>query len=151
MAQPIDGGKVSSRAAGAVLLALSALHVAWGLGSTAPFSTTEDLSDAVLGRVPTDDAFVPAPTCFAVAAALTTAASLVVDRPRWPPGVRRLGLGVLGGTLATRGVLGAAGRTDLLVPGSTSDRFRRNDRRSFAPLCLTLSAATAHAWRQARR
>jgi len=133
---------------GVVLLALSGQHVAWGLGSTAPFSTVEDLSDAVLGRLPSDGAFVGAPACFAVAGALATAASLVVDRPVWPASVRRLGLSVLTATLLARGALGVAGRTDLLVPGSTSDGFRRHDRRLFAPICLALGAGSARAMRR---
>ena len=131
-----------------MLLALSGLHVAWGLGSTAPFSTGEDLCDAVLGRVPPGGAIADAPACFAVAGALATAASLVVDRPPWPDGVRRLGLLVLTGTLAVRGAVGLAGRTDVLVPGSDSARFRHNDRRLFAPLCLALAAGAARTRRR---
>jgi hypothetical protein len=141
-------GRYAPPVAGAVLLALAGLHVAWGLGSTAPFATVEDLSDAVLGRAPGDGDFVAAPACFAVAGALATGASLVVDRPGWPAAMRRLGLSVLAATLLARGALGVAGRTDLLVPGSASDRFRRHDRRLYGPLCLALGAAAGGAVRR---
>jgi hypothetical protein len=33
-----------------------------------------------------------------------------------------------------------AGRTDLLAPGSSSERFRSLDRRVYSPICLTLAA-----------
>lgn len=137
------------------LLGLAALHGAWGLGSTAPFASHDELADAVLGRrahpgQPTGSVpIASAAACFAVAGALSVASSLVADRPRWPGRVRRLGLAVLSGTLLVRGVLGLAGRTDALVPGSTSLRFRRNDRRLFAPTCLLLAAGSLRALRRA--
>jgi hypothetical protein len=52
----------------------------------------------------------------------------------------RLGARVVTGVLATRGAFDMAGRTDLLAPGSSSDRFRTLDRRIYSPLCLTLAA-----------
>jgi hypothetical protein len=45
--------------------------------------------------------------------------------------------------LAARGILGLAGRTDLVSPGSDSTRFRRNDRAFLAPLCLLLAGGAA--------
>jgi len=60
---------------------------------------------------------------------------------------RQSGLVALTGILGARAALGFAGRTDVLVPVSTSDRFRRNDRRVFAPLCLALAAGAASARR----
>jgi hypothetical protein len=41
--------------------------------------------------------------------------------------------------LGIRGALGLAGRTDLLVPWSTSARFREIDRRFYGPLCVTMA------------
>jgi hypothetical protein len=41
--------------------------------------------------------------------------------------------------LTGRGVLGLAGRTDLMSPVSTGERFRRLDRRVYGPLCLPLA------------
>ena len=46
------------------LVALGALHVAWGRGSTFPYTQRADLNDAVIGRRTT-----PSPAaCFAIAA-----------------------------------------------------------------------------------
>ncbi|HMJ36036.1 MAG TPA: hypothetical protein VK501_19180 [Baekduia sp.] len=41
--------------------------------------------------------------------------------------------------------MGLAGRTDLVSPGATSERFRSLDRGYYAPLCLTLAALAAPA------
>ena len=51
--------------------------------------------------------------------------------------------GVLGG----RGVLGLAGRTSVVSPDSDGARFRRLDRRFYAPLCLGLAAGVLWAGR----
>ena len=76
---------------------------------------------------------------------LTTAAALVAGRPARSPRLRRAGAAGVVAVLATRGALGLAGRTDLAVPTATSPRFRRLDRRVYAPLCLALAAAAAPA------
>jgi len=63
--------------------------------------------------------------------------------------LRRLGAGGVIAVLTTRGAFGLAGRTDLLSPGSTSEDFRRLDRRFYSPLCLALAALSlpaATAW-----
>jgi hypothetical protein len=118
------------------LLAIGSLHVAWGRGSTFPFSDRDELRDAVIGRPTT-----PSPgACYAVAGALCAAAALVADVPGLPRGVQRLGVSGVGVVLATRAALGFAGRTDLASPGSGSARFRRLDRRIYSPLCLALAA-----------
>jgi hypothetical protein len=49
--------------------------------------------------------------------------------------------------LSGRGLLGLAGRTDVVSPGSSSARFRRLDRRVYSPLCLALAALTLPASR----
>ncbi len=120
----------------ATLCSLAGLHVAWGLGSSFPFSARDDLSEAVIGR-----GSVPSPAaCFAVAGALTIAGALVADVPGLPRGIQRAGVTGVAAVLASRAALGFAGRTDLASPGSVSTRFRRLDRRVYSPLCLALAA-----------
>jgi hypothetical protein len=109
--------------------------VAWGRGSSFPFKTKSDLSDAVIGS----DAVPSARACYAVAAALFAASALVADAPVAPRKVRRLGRRVVGAVLAVRGIAGLIGRTDALSPGSASPRFRSLDRRYYSPLCLVLA------------
>jgi Protein of unknown function (DUF3995) len=124
-------------------LGIAGVHVAWGRGSSFPLTTHADLTDAVIGR----DATPSPSSCYAVAAMLTVAAGLVAGVPFAPPRIRRLGVATVVTVLAARGAVGLAGRTDALVPGSSSPRFRRNDRRLFAPLCLALAAGSATALR----
>jgi uncharacterized protein DUF3995 len=129
---------LSTRLASTSLLAIAGLHVNWAGGSTWPLPDREALADEVAGR---PDSPPPSPAaCLAVAGLLTAAAALVSGRPRSAPGLSRLGAAGVVATLATRGGLGMAGRTDMLVPGSASERFRDRDRRVYAPLCLTLAA-----------
>ena len=124
------------RATAAILGSLAVLHLLWGRGSSFPFSEPDDLADAVVGR-----STVPPPAaCFAVAGALTIAAALVVDQPRLPDSIQRVGVTGVAAVLAARAALGFTGRTDLASPGSTSVRFRRLDRRVYSPLCLALAA-----------
>jgi hypothetical protein len=123
------------------LVAIAGIDVAWGRGSSFPFGSHGDLTYAVVGSNVTPSP----PACFAVAALLTTAAGLVAGVPIGPKRVRRLGVATVVAVLTARGAAGLAGRTDALVPGSTSPRFRRNDRRYFAPLCLALAAGSATA------
>jgi len=126
---------VRATTAGA-LGALAGLHVAWGRGSSFPFHDVDELTNAVAGR----RTLPPPRACFAVAGALTVASSFVADVPRLPRPVQRIGVTGVAVVLATRGGLGVAGRTDVLSPGSVSARFRRLDRRLYAPLCLALAA-----------
>jgi len=123
-------------ATAATLLSLAGLHVLWGRGSTFPFADRDGLSDSVIGRRSTP----PPSACFAVAGALTAAASLVADVPRLPRHLQRLGVTGVAVVLASRAALGFSGRTDVVSPGSASPRFRRLDRRCYAPLCLVLAA-----------
>lgn len=126
------------------LLGLAGLHVAWGRGSTFPFSDRDGLNDAVIGHRTS-----PSPSaCFAVAGALAVAAALVADVPGLPRGVQRLGVTGVAAVLATRAGLGFSGRTDLASPGSVSTRFRRLDRRIYSPLCLALAAGALAAARR---
>ncbi len=139
----MPGQQLATGTAGALLLGIAGVHVAWGRGSTWPLPDRDALNDAVIGR----DATPSAPACYAVAGALTVAAVLVSGQPVRLP-LRRLGVAGVVAVLGTRGVLGLIGRTDLAVPGSVSPRFRRLDRRAYAPLCLTIAALSIPALTQ---
>jgi Protein of unknown function (DUF3995) len=133
-----------------VLAALSALHLAWGLGASIPFRGRDELADALVGT--TDGP--PPIACFAVAGALATGAALAANVAPVAPGVRRPALGVMAWVFGLRGTLGLMGRTELVAPGSNSERFRRLDRLVYAPLCLTMSLGALAASRtgaEARR
>jgi hypothetical protein len=118
------------------LLAIAGLHVAWGLGSSFPFRSRQELADSVVG---TDDV-PPAVACMAVAALLVLAAALVTGSLPLPVRLRSVALRVVVAVLTTRGVAGALGRTSSLSPGSVSPTFVRLDKRLYAPLCLWLAA-----------
>jgi hypothetical protein len=125
----------------ATLTGLAALHVAWGRGSSFPLADRDDLAEAVVGT-----SIVPGPLpCFGVAAALLVAASAVQNRPQWPRRPRLLALAGIAGILGGRGLLGLAGKTSVVAPGSNGARFRRLDRRIYAPLCLGLAAGVLSA------
>ncbi len=114
---------------------LSALHLAWGLGASIPFRSRDELADAVVGTT----AVPPPIACFVVAGALATGAALAANVSPVAPVVRRSALSVMAGVFAVRGALGLLGKTELVAPGSNSERFLRLDRRVYAPLCLALS------------
>ena len=107
------------------LCAISALHVAWGLGASWPRIDREPAGPIA---------------CFAVAGLLGVGAGLVAGRPRRAPRLSRLGARTVAGVLATRGAFGMAGRTDLLASGASSARFRSMDRRVYSPVGLALAA-----------
>jgi Protein of unknown function (DUF3995) len=115
------------------MLTISGLHVAWGHGSTFPFSTPAALTDNVVGapRTPSLGA------CYAVATGLAGAAALVAIATT--RSLHRRALGVLAAIFGTRSLFGFAGHTDLLVPGSASAAFRTNDRWLFSPVCAGLA------------
>jgi hypothetical protein len=128
----------ATRIASASLLAIAGLHLNWASGSAWPLGERGELADQVAGRVDGDTPSAAA--CLLVAGLLGAAAAFVDGRPRGAPGVSRLGAAGVVATLAARGGLGMAGRTDLIVRGSVSERFRARDRRVYSPLCLTLAA-----------
>jgi hypothetical protein len=132
----VRAGRASTRTAAVGLGGLGALHAAWGLGSSWPLADREALADAVIGRADVP----PAAACWAVAGALGAAAAFVGGRPRALPRVRRAGAAGVVLVLTGRGLLGLAGRTDAVSPGSSSPRFRRLDRQRYSPLCLALAA-----------
>ncbi len=129
-------GLLRTVAAGTLVTA-SALHVAWGRGSTFPFASEAALTANVVGssRAPSPAA------CVGVAACLGTAAVVVAVPARGR--LHQLALAALAAGFATRATFGFAGRTDLLVPGSASPTFRRNDRRVLSPLCVALALGIA--------
>jgi hypothetical protein len=136
-----------ARLTAGALLGIAGLHVAWGRGSTFPFATTTGLTDAVVGNK-----VVPSPAaCFGVAGLLAVSAGAVAGLPTPTSRVRRLAVVGTAAVLATRAGFGFAGRTDALVPGSSSERFRRNDRRVFAPLCAGLATGAVMSLRRGGR
>lgn len=126
------------------LAAIGGLHVAWGRGSTFPFSSREELNDKVIGR----DATPSPAACYAVAGLLTAASALVAGLPRPRSRIRRLGVVVVTAVLGTRAALGFAGKTDLVSPGSVSPRFQEMDKRVLSPLCLALAVGAAKSLRR---
>jgi len=138
---------IPARLTAGTLLGIASLHVAWGRGSSFPFASTAELTDAVVGND-----VVPSPAaCYGVAGLLTVAATATAGLPSRESRLRRLTVAGVAATLAIRATAGFAGRTDALVPGSTSTRFRRNDRRAFAPLCAALAAGAVMSLRRASR
>ncbi|HEY4097103.1 MAG TPA: DUF3995 domain-containing protein [Baekduia sp.] len=141
---PGDGA--GPRAAAVAFTALGALHLVWATGSSWPVSDADHQDGALSGRPPGQS---PGPVaCVAVAGLLGTAAALVAGDPRSHPRLTRLGSAGIVAAFTTRGLLGLAGRTDLVAPGATTERFRTLDRRYYAPLCLTLAALSAPAARR---
>jgi hypothetical protein len=137
---------VPARLTAGTLLGIAGLHVAWGRGSSFPFATTAELTDAVVGND-----VVPSPSaCYAVAGLLTVAAAATAGLPASRSRLRRVTVVGVAATLATRAAVGFAGRTDALVPGSDSVRFRRNDRRVLSPLCAALATGAVMSLRPGR-
>jgi hypothetical protein len=126
------------------LLGIGALHAMWGRGSTFPFSDRDRLNDAVIGR----NATPSPPACYAIAGLLTTASALVAGLPTRRNRVRRLGVRIVCLVLGARAVLGFAGKTSLVSPGSVSPKFMEIDKRVLSPLCAALSVGAAASLRR---
>jgi len=136
-----------SRVAAVTLLGIAGVHVAWGRGSSFPFATVEEMHDAVIGRPVS-----PSPSsCYAVAGLLTVAAAATAGLPSRRSRLRKLAVLGTATVLATRAGFGLSGRTDALVPGSASPRFRRLDRRIYSPLCLALALGSLMSLREQSR
>jgi hypothetical protein len=136
----------SSRSTGFVLAGLSALHVAWGRGSSFPFRDRHELADAVVGTtdLPSKNA------CFAVASLLALASAIMLKLLPLPRVLRSFALASLSGILTLRAGTGLTGSTAVLVPGSDSERFKRLDRQFYAPLCLALALGALRAQRNVK-
>lgn len=132
----------------AALGALSLLHLLWATGSSWPCRDRADLTDSVVGR---RGSFPSAGACVAVAGALAVAGGAVAREGRSPGAGSRLLARACAGMFLLRGLLGLAGRTDLVSPGSSSPRFRSLDRRFYGPLCLALALLCVPAPRRAAR
>ncbi len=115
----------------------------WATGSRWPLPDRDRFAETITGGPP--GATPGAGACLAVAGLLGTAAALVAGHPRSAPGVSRIGSAGVVAVLTLRGSLGLAGRTDLVSPGSSSERFRELDRRIYSPICLTIAGLAAPA------
>jgi hypothetical protein len=133
----------TTRIASSGFLALAGLHVVWATGSSWPLPDEGELLDQVVGR-PGGTAPSPA-ACLAVAGVLATAAALVSGRPRRWPRLSRVGSSGVVAAFATRGALGLAGRTDMLVKGSSAASFRTRDRHVYGPICVALAVLSVPA------
>jgi hypothetical protein len=132
------GSRFLALGSSALLASASALHVAWGLGSSWPMRDRRALANEVAGS-----AEMPSPqACFVVGAVLAGAAAVVAgvggDRP-----AARLARASVATGLIVRGLAGLTGRTGLLVSWTPSDHFSEVDRRRYGPLCLGTGAAVA--------
>jgi Protein of unknown function (DUF3995) len=136
--------RVTARLTAGVLAALSALHLAWGFGSSVPFRSRDELADAVVGTTTVPSSL----SCFAVAGALAAGAALAAGVAPVPPAWRRTMLRVMAAVLGLRGALGLLGKTEVVSPGSNSKRFLRLDRQIYSPLCVALSLGSLVASRR---
>jgi hypothetical protein len=119
------------------------LHAAWACGSSFPLADRDGLAETVMGTTS-----VPGPLpCFGMAAALLFASSAVQNRPHGPGGCAAWALAASAGVLGRRALIGLAGKTGVVSPGSSGIRFRSLDRRFYAPVGLGLAAGVLGAWR----
>ena len=125
-----------------VLVAIAAIHLAWGLGMTWPGRDQQNLIDTVIGH-PEATRLPGFAACVAVAVALLLAAAWAL----WGVGLIAIAeVGVLGVPLGVSGLvvlvvvfLGRGVATYLPTPLSRAvEPFRTLDRRAYAPLCLLL-------------
>jgi len=134
--KPSSDRGTTGRLTSIVLFAIAGLHVLWGVGSSFPFRSRRELADSVVGR----DEVPSAMACMAVASLLAVTAILVAGISPLPTRMRTVALRVVATVLATRGIIGALGRTSIISPGSESPAFVRLDKGLFSPLCLWLAA-----------
>jgi Protein of unknown function (DUF3995) len=124
------------------LLAISALHAAWGLGLTWPGTDAVSLASRVVGGTTLPSSV----DCFALAALLAAASGFVLARTRpnnrvgrlLPAPVSGFGVSVLGGVLALRATAGWLGSTTNLI--RTTNDFRKLNLLVYSPLCAALAA-----------
>lgn len=145
-----SGGDAAGLAAATTLVALGALHGAWGLGAAWPCADRAALAAAVQGVG--DERFPGPGPCFAVAAALLTAAALVSAQARLGTGaaqsVARPGAATVGAVLFCRGAVGLL--RPRLLPAGDQAPFARLNTLVYSPLCLALAGAVARSLRSGR-
>ncbi|GAA3388235.1 molybdopterin-dependent oxidoreductase [Cryptosporangium minutisporangium] len=143
----------AASAAGVVLVLAAAVHGYWAAGGRWPGWDEASLAQRVVGDT------VHFPSAFAtasVAALLGGAAALLLIRARLlppvlPTGLQRLGLVLLAGALAARGVLGAITSAHALVGRGADVPYYRLDLLVYSPACLVVAALTVVALRSGRR
>ncbi len=114
-----------------VLLALSVLHVLWGIGYWFPIQDESALVRTVTGFAGAEEMPGAVP-CALVAVALFMAVSCLW----WPPGAFRfLALSVIGTVFVARGAAAFAPFWRKLTP---VEPFATLDRKYYGPLCLML-------------
>jgi hypothetical protein len=127
--------RAASITTASALASIAAVHVAWGQGSSFPFSDRETLADSVAGS----SAIARPRDSYIVAGLLTCAAGLVADVLPIGTTARRAGVLGVALVLAGRGALGVAGRTGSIVSWTPSAHFTELDRRYYGPLCILLA------------
>jgi hypothetical protein len=133
----ITTSRLMALGSSAALASLSALHLAWGAGSSWPLEDRRALADKVAGTAEMPSA----QACFAVAGALAGAAVVVAGGT--PAPAARLARAAVAATLIGRGLTGLTGSTGRIVPWVPSDHFVQLDRRRYGPLCLGIGMAIA--------
>ncbi|UBV41475.1 DUF3995 domain-containing protein [Deinococcus taeanensis] len=116
-----------------VLSLLATLHVAWGRGAAWPGRNVPDLAQKVVGGPRTDR--MPSPVaCYAVAAALLSAAAILTlaAAPAVSSPVIRFMAFTAAGVFLLRGAAG------YVLPRHPGQDFDRLNRWLYSPLCLAL-------------
>ncbi len=126
-----------------VLAGLALLHTYWGLGGRWPGHDDVSLVERVVGR--TKGMRAPPPrACFAVAAALLSAAALVgLHVSQWPAGSAgrwAVTAGFWGAALVFL-ARGLAGFVRVVFRYAEGTPFHRLNRIVYSPLCLAIAAA----------
>ncbi len=118
------------------MVAASALHVAWGVGSSWPYRDRRSLAEGVAGtaRMP------PPAACFTIGGGLAAAAAVVAGVGGRRPSAQ-LARSAVAAAFLIKGVAGVTGTTRYLVPWTPSEQFRQLDRRRYGPLCLGIGGA----------
>jgi Protein of unknown function (DUF3995) len=133
-----NGARLLALGSSAVLASVSALHVAWGFGSSWPFPDRDALAHEVAGT-----AEMPSPaSCFVVGTALAGAAAVAAG-VGGDQRLARLARASVAAALIIRGLTGLTGTTGRLVSWTPSGHFTEIDRRRYGPFCLGTGAAVA--------
>lgn len=135
------------------LVALSAVHVVWAMGSPWPAKNTARLAEAVVGQA----VDMPAADPTAVIAVGAAGAGLMASGALGDGRLPRLGMRALGTVMLLRASLGSDAALAALRLPPSGETFRRLDRRYYRPFAavlgvsLWLAAAEARASAKPRR